>query len=91
MVLKKSSLQTTDVYDTSEESQVLDLEGHVRTWNLKFWKWSKQILAHTRGGMTAHSQGGFFLSRKNTRTDTNVIIDYSNTLPLRVSIIGILE
>ena len=43
------------------------------------------------GGMIAHSQGGFFLSRKNTRTDTNVIIDYSNTPPLRVSIIGILE
>ncbi len=50
MVLKNSSLQTTDVYDTSGESQVLDLEGHVRTWNLKFWKWSKQILAHMRGG-----------------------------------------
>jgi hypothetical protein len=43
------------------------------------------------GGMTAHSQRGFFLSRKNTRTDTNVLIDYSNTLPLRVSIIGILD
>jgi hypothetical protein len=46
------------------------------------------------GEKTAYSQGaegGFFLSRKNTRTDTNVIIDYSNTLPLRVSIIGILE